>query len=150
LTQNNWIFENLIKQFSQRAAADLVACDGICAFKTADGVQWQISQGQSHDLITIESNLGLLAQMPENAATLMLQLNGDHSLTRGAAVAASKHDGMVRLQYMVPISALDGVKLEAIFCSLVDIRDSVAKELNKAPDTSSKINEVRNELLQHV
>lgn len=132
MNENEQRFAGIISELNYQAGTTLAVEDGICAFRTADDVQWQLSTGSGSDMLLIEGNVGALSQMPKQAAELLLRLNGDHRLTQGAAFALSEQDGIVRLQHMTELGRIDGVRLEKMMGHLMEIRDHAATRLRDA------------------
>lgn len=132
MNENEQRFATLISELNYQAGTALAVEDGICAFRTADQVQWQLTTERGSEMLLIEGNVGALAQMPQQAAELLLKLNGDHQLTQGAAFALSGQDGIVRLQHMTQLDRIDGARLEKMMSQLMEIRDHAAHQLRDA------------------
>lgn len=127
MTETEQAFDKLIAELNQFCGTEFTAPDGICAFRTAEGMQWQIALIPGPGIVAIETELGPLVQMPPHAAAALLKLNGNHALMSSAVFAADENDGMVRLQLVLPLAVLDGAGLLDALGMLLDIRQ-VAQE----------------------
>ncbi|MET3131207.1 hypothetical protein AAKU55_001466 [Oxalobacteraceae bacterium GrIS 1.11] len=122
-------FAKMIEVLARTSGIPFKLIGGNCAFFDTQGTHWQVSLGRDSNLIVIEANLGLAANMPGDIAAALLQMNREHQLMRGAAFAIDPERNDILLFKTMELPSSEAAALEQVLGNLIDIKNAATEKL---------------------